>query len=1001
MTADSPIAPEVRDDGRSIVPRPRLVERLAAHPVGLVRAPAGAGKTVLLRQCADAFDGPAVVARLTRAAATPDGLLWALAVAARDSSLADLATVLEVSGADLATVLVDIVTRAGDPMLFIVDDVHLAGDDLAHSLGVIVRQWPAPHRLLLAGRHLPDAVPVTPTTPVVDGGEMAFSADESRALLDGLVVDELIDRVDVQAVVDATNGWAGALLLARNRLQVAAAADPSGVDRELLRLTTESATTGVLLDGLLGRVDDRVSTALCQLARLPTFDDTLAVRAGLAAGVRDAYDAGIPIEQDGPWHRIPDSLREDLATRGVPDASFLRDAADHLATEGHAFEALRTLVDLGLPREAAATFERLSLDDLMTLPRSEHAKLVAALDDDVLRDHPAVLLTLADDHLLSGDVDAFRLALERAGAVVVGAPDEVRHEVECAVLAMGTLLADDDRDLEELQRVSGTAGLTPRTRARVDVGLGRCFANQKRVDGLRAAVQHYERGVAALERLDDAALLTRVLVQLAMGPEWMLGRLPSALAHLDRALDLADVRLRTRVSVLPYKAFVLVAMGEYTRAEGVLAELRRTAALVHDDRSAAYARWAMARMASQRGDRSTTAAHCSALLAAAAPLDIVGGAYVHADMAQVLARVGDLDGARRLAKMARSLDVGTTYLTAVAELVVAAHDGDPEGVAQCLAVLDGGAAVPPLDRWRVTLLHAWALHQCGDEAAAVMAASAFEQAAQLGLADLPVVHESRITGELVALAAPLSPAAAELDTTPAVVLELFGGVVVRRADGHQRLSGRPAELLARLGLHGRVEPVEALIEAMWPGVAVATGRQRLRTVLARTRRAVGDLVERTEGSLHLRGHVEVDVEDFLRLERDARASADGGADAARAALTLFQEHLAPDLSYHPWVESAQRDLTRRALGLLDRLAADARARGRVDDAVQFDFDAIALDPSGEGRYLAVARSLAAQGWRARAAGVLDRYREHATATDLPVSPEVEQLRQGLLRTDMV
>src|SRR5688500_11882258 len=87
--------PPVRALPPAHVPRPRLIQALAAAPVGLVEAPGGFGKSVLAAELAAALDLPELEADLVGTVSTPSLLVAALRRGAARSGLSDLATALQ------------------------------------------------------------------------------------------------------------------------------------------------------------------------------------------------------------------------------------------------------------------------------------------------------------------------------------------------------------------------------------------------------------------------------------------------------------------------------------------------------------------------------------------------------------------------------------------------------------------------------------------------------------------------------------------------------------------------------------------------------------------------------------------------------------------------------------------------------------------------------------------------------------------------------------------
>jgi len=102
---------------------------------------------------------------------------------------------------------------------------------------------------------------------------------------------------------------------------------------------------------------------------------------------------------------------------------------------------------------------------------------------------------------------------------------------------------------------------------------------------------------------------------------------------------------------------------------------------------------------------------------------------------------------------------------AMAEPALLARHGDPERAEACLAAVFT-RGVDPRERWRVSLLRAYASFRRGERGAGALAARAFEEAARLGLDQLPLTKEREVTEALLGLAVETGqPAALALDRT--------------------------------------------------------------------------------------------------------------------------------------------------------------------------------------------------------------------------------------------
>jgi LuxR family maltose regulon positive regulatory protein len=208
----------------SLVRRRSLLNELRSSdaPVVLVCAEAGAGKTVLLMQWAEAADLPTAWLQLDTADADPvrfvSYLLMALGRAIRlDPSLPDLlASPVPLIDQVVAPVLAASVS-ASPPFLLVIDDAHRVRDEtcwrVLHAVGVSLPK----------GAHMAIATRADPPLPAarlhsrgrlvrLTSEDLALDLEEIREMLrlQGRVADE----GHVQALVEGTEGWATGVYLA-------------------------------------------------------------------------------------------------------------------------------------------------------------------------------------------------------------------------------------------------------------------------------------------------------------------------------------------------------------------------------------------------------------------------------------------------------------------------------------------------------------------------------------------------------------------------------------------------------------------------------------------------------------------------------------------------------------------------------------------------------------------------------------------------------------------
>ena len=140
------------------------------------------------------------------------------------------------------------------------------------------------------------------------------------------------------------------------------------------------------------------------------------------------------------------------------------------------------------------------------------------------------------------------------------------------------------------------------------------------------------------------------------------------------------------------------------------------------------------------------------------------------------------------------------------------------------------------------------------------------------------------------------------------------------------------------------------ITRIWPDSDVASGRNRLRTVLGRLRSAAGDVVERKGDTLALAADVTVDVDRCSRGRRRARrsrAATCGSRQPSRAARWRgIDGELLADDPYEEWVVGHARR-ARRDAGRALAVCRTRRRTGRPGRGASASHRAIEIDPYGD------------------------------------------------------
>ena len=225
-----------------------------------------------------------------------------------------------------------------------------------------------------------------------------------------------------------------------------------------------------------------------------------------------------------------------------------------------------------------------------------------------------------------------------------------------------------------------------------------------------------------------------------------------------------------------------------------------------------------------------------------------------------------------------------------------------------------------------------------------------------------------------------------------LAVRLQGRFGVYRDGSHVDIgNGVPATVVKIVALGGQVA-VETLIDAVWPGTDVETGRTRLRTTLARLRRAVPDLLVRDGDTIALAPEVWVDATRFDAQARDALDAADADAGRrARLALAAYHGELLPTDRQADWSTAPRERHRRTALALLDRLSNEAFALDDVSSGLQYVERAFELDPYDEHRIEIALGHLIRHGWGLRAQALLHRAEAAADELDMPLGPALSEL----------
>jgi LuxR family maltose regulon positive regulatory protein len=564
LLATKRVAPRPAD---AWVERPRVVELLdrgLEHPLTLVSAPAGSGKTALLAQWIAGPTAPGRVAwlPLDRDDADPHRF-WADAVASLGATSAGLATLAPPPPSGLKpflTALLNAVAELSEPLVLVVDDLHLVTSSaLIGDLEWFLENAPPNFRLVVATRSDPlfrlQRLRVSGDLTEIRAADLAFTIDETTALLGPLD----LPAPDVERLWQRTEGWVTGLKLAQ--LSLEGHPDPhafvtgfAGEDRavsDYLISEVVARQPAQTLDFLLRTsIADRLSGGMADT--LTGGSDGSHTLRDLAH--RDAFVSAI--DDGGAWYRyhplFADVLRAELHRRHPGDVRGLHaTAARWHARRGTPLDALRHAVTAG---EWTLVAELLGQHWLVFVLRGDGPglyELVEQVPPEVLRADAELALAAAGLLLEQGDHEGADELLVRAFELAPELPERRRRRFAVTSTATTLYRARLRGDVEEAlsaacvvldEHWDRAVAVEVRALTLANLGIAEFWAS-----GLDAATDHLQQAAGlAVECGNDFVLF--LAESYAAAAEARQGRLREASTRAHTAVQLAERRGWTQVA---------------------------------------------------------------------------------------------------------------------------------------------------------------------------------------------------------------------------------------------------------------------------------------------------------------------------------------------------------------------------------------------------------------------------------------------------------------------
>jgi LuxR family transcriptional regulator, maltose regulon positive regulatory protein len=731
-----------------VVSRHRLLGRLAAPArVVVVSAPAGSGKTVLLRSWLGqpGLAGRAAWVPAGRGERDPQQFWLSVLAALRQTAagavlVRPLTAAPDLDGGAIAERLLADLAPLADRVWLVVDDVHELGPEALRQLELLIMRAPPGLRFVLGARH--DVrlglhrLRLEGELAEIREPDLRFTVAEARELLAAAGVD----LPEVGLLVARTEGWAAGLRLAA--LSLAGQPDPGRFAAEFSG--TERTVAEYLLAEVLDRQPERVRRLLLRTSILERVNGELAdLLTGDQGGERvlqDLEEANafvVALDAARSWFRYHQMfaglLRLELRRTAPGEVAALHSvAAGWFAGNGFGVEAVRhaqAARDWPLAaRLLAGHWPGLHLDGK---DATVHELLAGFPAGRLVADAELAALAAADE-LARGSLEAAERYLGLAERAPASVPDGQRGQFQFLLGVVRLLLARQRGDrsavAEEAQRLQAAAeapdaaqpGLGQELRALALISLG---STEFWTTRFKEAERHLEQGVTLARRIGRPFLEFSGLAYLAAAEIYR-----SAARAAERSRQAIELAERHGWTEEPAAGIAYVVLGMTSvwqgRPEEAEAWIQRAERAVRAEAEPAagqvvhYVRGMLELARGRDADALAAFRAAERLAARLAEPNLI----VHANrsfLMQALVRLGETERAEQaLAGLGdQDRDLGQMRI-GLAALRLA--QDDPSAAAAALApVLDGSAPVPRAP-WLVQafLLEAIARDALGDPDAA-------------------------------------------------------------------------------------------------------------------------------------------------------------------------------------------------------------------------------------------------------------------------------------------
>src|SRR3954452_21906084 len=444
--------------GRGVLDRSdllQMLDRAVSKRVTIVSAPAGSGKTSLLRAWAERSTEGRRVAFVTVDRNQQDAALFWRAVLGGIRSIEPEPTSRSAAALDadeLVETVASEVAQQADPVVLIIDDLHeLSSADALEQLERLLSMLPRFARVALSSRRDPairlHKLRLADEIAEIRAADLRFTERETRELLAASRVS--LSDPGIAALYRRTEGWAAGL-----RLAVISLNGHPEPERFIAEFSgTDRAVGEYLMAEMLEGQPREVQSMLLRTSIVERLNGGLADLLGARSGseqmlleLEDANAFVVSLDAERTWFRyhqlLADFLRLELRRTladEVPDLH--RRAAQWFDDRGYVIEAVRHTLAAGDWPDAA----RLLADHLFSLTLDGQEGAIAVLlrsfPAGVSADHPELALAHAAVELAQGRLEEAAAQLALAESHVQSAPPARRRRLAVAIASLRLALA--------------------------------------------------------------------------------------------------------------------------------------------------------------------------------------------------------------------------------------------------------------------------------------------------------------------------------------------------------------------------------------------------------------------------------------------------------------------------------------------------------------------------------------------------------------------------------